>query len=254
LEKLLIVSMWLVFVLLLVYTAFTRIHPVWIKKNNGTIRKTWYLIFILGCLIFITINPHSLLSEWKNYLVVFVAFIIVDSMLFLNLYFSQIGGQQLSQAEQAVDVTQDTLDQTKRKLANLADVLNSFAFPQYTLTEEEYIQDFEDFIFQYAVKESLSVDVLPYATEEEKSQAVEGTPEKKVHRILDLRRTYYHPTDKLMLQPFEIHQKEYVVRVSAGEDSKVTDTDAQVINTLYVVYSMMVGNQDNEGGGNDANE
>ncbi len=139
--------------------------PLHIKNHNRTIRKVWYLLFVAGCLVYITAHPNSLFTDWKHYLVVFVAFIIVDSMVFLNLYFSKLGGHELQQTEQAVSLTQESLDETKRKMANMSTVLNSYPFPEYNDSEEEYIQDFEDLLNMYAANESLVVDLLPYQTD-----------------------------------------------------------------------------------------
>ncbi|MFC4618898.1 type II toxin-antitoxin system SpoIISA family toxin [Camelliibacillus cellulosilyticus] len=245
---LLIVVIWLVFALLAIYTGFAWVKPNALK-NRHAIRKTWYLIFIFGCLIYISYDPPSLFNDWKSYLIVFVVFIIVDSMVFLNLYFSNIGGQQLEQTEQAVCATQESLDETKRKMGNLSNVLNSFAFPEYNDNEEEYIQDFEDLLNRYAAEEALVVDLLPYTNDEEKKQALEGTPENKARRLLSLRRTYYSSKDTLMLHPVILHDKEYVARVSTLGDNKVTEVDAQVINIFLVVYTLTVKDTCHKGGG-----
>ncbi|GGH87941.1 stage II sporulation protein SA [Pullulanibacillus pueri] len=248
-ETFFIIAMWLVFILLALYILFSWIRPNWIKNHNSTLRKTWYLLFILGCLIYISAEPQSVFSHWEEFLTIFIAFIIVDSMVFLNLYFSKIGGQQLDRTEQAVSLTQESLDETKRKMEMMSNVLNSFAFPEYNESEEEYVQDFEDFLNQYAAEESLVIDLLPYTTDEEQSQALEGTPEKKVQRLLQLRRTFYDSKDKLMLHPVRLYEKEYVARVTGLDQIKVTDVDAQVINIFLVVYSLIVKSKDNEGGG-----
>lgn len=202
----------------------------------------------MGCLIYISKHPNSLFTSWINFLIIFVAFIIVDSMVFLNLYFSKLGGHELQQTEQAVSLTQESLDETKRKMANMSTVLNSYAFPEYNESEEEYIQDFEDLLNTYAFKESLTIDLLPYQTEEERDLVLEDTQKKKVKRVLNLRRTFYNPKDSLMLHPLEIIGKDYVAKVTTQAENKVTEVDAQVINIFLVVYSLTVKDISNQGG------
>jgi len=245
-----IYATWVVFALLVAYTYLSWKKPLLVEKHNRTARKAWYLIFVMGCLVYISKHPNSLFTDWKNYLVLFVAFIIVDSMVFLNLYFSKLGGNEL-QTEQAVSETQESLDETKRKMENMSTVLNSYAFPEYNDTEEEYIQDFEDLLNMYAASESLVVDLLPFQTNEEQEAVLEDTPKKKVSRLLKLRRTFYDSKDNLMLHPLVIIGKDYVAKVTTQGNNKVTDVDAQVINILLVVYSLTVKDRINQGGDED---
>lgn len=243
-----IIATWAVFALLVAYTFFSWKQPLLMKNHNRTIRKIWYLIFIMGCLVYVSKHPNSLFTDWKNYLVIFVAFIIVDSMVFLNLYFSKLGGHELQQTEQAVSLTQESLDETKRKMANMSSVLNSYPFPEYNDSIEEHIQDFEDLLNTYAANESLVVDLLPYQTVAEQAAVLVDTPKEKVKRLLNLRRTFYNSKDSMMLHPLIILGIDYVAKVTTQGDNKVTEVDAQVINILLVVYSLTVKDNSTQGG------
>lgn len=90
-----------------------------IEKYNSGIGNIWYLFFLFGCLLYITWHPDSLFNHWKYYLIVLVTFIILDSLVFLNLHVSKIGGNEMQQTKRVSGLTQGFLDQTKNKMSNL---------------------------------------------------------------------------------------------------------------------------------------
>ncbi len=51
-----------------------------------------------------------------------------------------------------------------------------------------------------------------------------------------------------MLHPLVIIGKEYVAKVTAQGDNKITEVDAQVINIFLVVYSLTVKDNSTQGG------
>ena len=251
LEKFFVVSLWVVFGLLASYTFLSWKKENWVK-NTDVIRKTWYLLYVLGCLIYLTKHPHSLFDDWKNYVIVLVAFIVIDSMVFLNLYFVKLGGHELKKTEKQVDRTQQFLDLTNNKVQNMEKVLNTYAYPSYTTSREAYIQELEEFFKTYADLESLHVDLLPYKSELEKNEVLADTPKAKakVARLLGLRRTYYSSKDNLMLLPLVVQGDDYVAKVTTtSETVDIIDTDANIFNILLMVYLLAVkGNNDDEDG------
>lgn len=101
-----IVGIWIVFALLCLYVYFSGKEGR-LEDYTGVVGKYWYLILILGFLVFITKNDiGTLFTHWKAYLIVLVVFIIIDSLLFLELHFTKIGGQALKSAKVQVGVTE----------------------------------------------------------------------------------------------------------------------------------------------------
>nr|WP_180994142.1 type II toxin-antitoxin system SpoIISA family toxin [Bacillus sp. Marseille-P3661] len=139
-EVFIIIGLWFVFALLALYTFLSWKNPD-IVKERDTIRKTWYLIFVLGCLIYLSNEPNSLFTDLKNYLIVLVSFISVDSLVFFNLYFSKLGGHELKMTEKQIDATQRYLDLTNNKIGNMQIVLNTYEYPSYTRSKEEYVRN-----------------------------------------------------------------------------------------------------------------
>ncbi|SDZ68231.1 Toxin SpoIISA, type II toxin-antitoxin system [Evansella caseinilytica] len=59
-----ITGMWMVFILLCLYTYFSR-KEEFEEKHKNSVRKIWYLIYILGSMIYLTKNPNYLMINWK---------------------------------------------------------------------------------------------------------------------------------------------------------------------------------------------
>ncbi|RLL48275.1 hypothetical protein D8M04_03100 [Oceanobacillus piezotolerans] len=239
-ENFMLAGVWIVFLLLIIYTTLS-----WFKKdivsNVDNIRKVWYLILILGCLIYLTNEPISLFTNWKNYLIVLVVFLIVDSLVFLNLYIVKLGGHELKVREKQVDETQGFLNVTNQKVNNMEKVVNSYEYPKYTRSKEEYVQGLENFFNEYAMLELLNIDILPYRTEKEKEIVLENTPKGKVERVLSINKAYYSSKDNLMLMPLWVMDEDYVAKVSTNsEEVGIYDVDVNIINMLLMVYTLAV--------------
>jgi stage II sporulation protein SA len=246
----LILGSWVVFILLIIYTVLSGLDKE-IIKDTDTIRKVWYLFFLFGCLVYMTFNPSSLFVEWKNYLITLIGFVIIDSLLFLNLYFSKFGGHELNSTKKQIDITEMHLDLTKYKIYNMEKVLNLYDYPSYTSNRDEYVQELENFFNEYAKLEQLYVDLLPYNTNAERDFINKEVPRAKVERKLKLRETYYSPNDKYMVVPLWILEEDYVAKVSTlSEDVKVYDIDVNVINMMLMVYILAIEGsiKSNEGG------
>jgi len=242
------IAILVVFLLLGIYTIFAWVKPELTIKYNRAIRKTWYLLLIYGCSIYIAYDPDSLFSDWKSYIIVFVVFVVIDSMLFLTLYFSKFGNHELQPEETSIQ-TQTTLNETRKKIKSLSSVLNEHGFPGYNENEEELIQGLKELLNKYAEQESLVVELFPFETESE-IEIILGTQpkkskKKKILKKITENRTYYDSKDKLMIHPLTILNKRYVAKVTARNFNNVSDIDAHIINILYLVYYLAVDYRQN---------
>jgi tRNA nucleotidyltransferase/poly(A) polymerase len=154
--------------------------------------------------------------------------------------------------EKQVDVTQHYLDLTNKKVHNMEKVLNTYEYPSYTRSKEEYVQELDNFFNMYGELEFIRVDVLPYRSEEEIELVLEDMSKvkSKVKRLLNLRLTYYSSKDSMMLMPIWVLNENYVAKVTTmREDIKINDIDANIINMFLMVYTLAVKvNIDDEGG------
>ncbi len=161
LEIILIIGMWFVFVLLFTYTILYSLKVKFIGRND-TLRKFWYIIYLLGLSVTITISPLSLFVNWQKYLIVLVVFVFIDSFIFLNLHFSKLGGQELRErSSELIDETDNKLRSIVKKLENMEGVLNSYDYPRYNGNKELYILDMKEFFERYCKNEGLKVEFYP---------------------------------------------------------------------------------------------
>lgn len=247
----LIVGIWIVFALLCLFVYFSGKEGR-LEDYTGVVRKYWYLILILGFLVFITKNDiGTLFTHWKEYLIVLVVFIIIDSLLFLELHFTKIGGQELKSAKVQVGVTQVELESVERKVGLIPIVLTKFEFLLYTLDRELYVSQLEDFLNNYASEEGLIIDLLPYETEDEKGRVLDnlGRSQDRAKRFLMQNRSISLEKEALVLYPFRLYDHDYVVQIQTkNADSKVTDVDGTVITTLIMTYDLTVVKNNKESG------
>lgn len=190
-------------------------------------------------------------TDWKDYLIILVVFIIIDSLLFLELHFTKLGGQELKSAKVQVGVTQEVLDSAERKTGLVPSILISFEFMSYNKDKEEYIFQLAELLKRYATAENLMIDLLPYGTKEEQEEILDnlGRSKNRAKRFLSQQSSLTLPKDNLALYPFRLLDYNYVVQIQTiGEDDKVTKVDGTAITTLIVAYNLTVNENNIESG------
>ncbi|SDZ68229.1 Toxin SpoIISA, type II toxin-antitoxin system [Evansella caseinilytica] len=176
-------------------------------------------------------------------LILLIVFVIIDSLFFLNLYISKLGGQELQSTITQVGVTQKELDATRRKMAHVPQILICFNFPLYNVSKDAYIDNMERLLKEYAQKESLVIDLIPFGTKKEREAFLDtmGTNKDKVRRFLRHKNSFTSSKDNLALYPFEILDYPYVVQVQTTDDKlKITEDDGNAITTLIIAYCLAI--------------
>lgn len=246
-----IIGTWFVFILLCFFVFISGSEGK-LDVYTNVFRKIWYLIFIFGFLVYITKNGVDLLFyDWEKFLIILVVFIVIDALLFLELHFIKLGGQELKSARVQVGVTQEELDAAERKAERVANILISFEFIMYNLDNKKYITQLERLLSRYAKEENLVVDLLPFETimEQEKVLANLAKERSKVSNFLSKHNSISLRSDSLALYPFKLLNYGYVVRLQTlDDDDKITKVDGTVITTLIVAYNLTVNDNTRESG------
>lgn len=138
LEVWFVVCLWIVLVVLAALTFLLSTKESF-RKYKDTIRRAWYIVFLVGALINLTEEPSSLIDNWINYLIVLIVFIIIDYLLLLNVYISKFSGNEFSAVEEQVVETQEMVDISYEKVRVMKNVLNTYAHLEGTNDKNEYI-------------------------------------------------------------------------------------------------------------------
>ena len=242
-ELFMIIGLWLLFIFLCIYAVLS-----WRKVNfegefTPFFRKIWYLILIAGSLIVLTKDQMAIFTEWENFVIALVAFIIIDALLFLNLYVSKLAGHELTSTKVQVGVTQKELDDSISKSSRIPAILISYEFPMYTDNKEEYINQLESLLRTYGKAESFEISLLPYGTEDEQAYLLEslGNYKNRAERHLKRFTSLSLKKDTVALYPFMILDYPYVVLVESEDDeNKISEVDGTAITSLVITYNLAV--------------
>ncbi|MBR8645163.1 type II toxin-antitoxin system SpoIISA family toxin [[Brevibacterium] frigoritolerans] len=132
------------------------------------------MIFILGALIYWNFYPMSIFNEWENFLIMAIVFILIDMFVFLSMYISKIGDNELSYAKKAVAESDKLLTDNREKVKNMFHLLKKEGIPEYYQTNKEYLAYLSILLQAYAAKEGMNVKILPFKTEQDKLSVING--------------------------------------------------------------------------------
>ena len=235
------VFVWVVFIALLAYVILSWKYKDKVSKRIEAIRKTWYIIFILGALIYWNFYPMSIFNEWKNFLIMAIVFILIDMFVFLSMYISKIGDNELSYATKAVAESDKLLTDNREKVKNMFHLLKKEGIPEYYQTNKEYLAYLSILLQAYAAKEGMNVKILPFKTEQDKQLVINGHPNlngSTIRATLEREDTYYNDEEKMALQPVSILMEPFILDVKS--ESFVSEVDCLLIALLIMMFDMVI--------------
>ncbi|AZB42727.1 stage II sporulation protein SA [Bacillus sp. FJAT-42376] len=230
---------WLVIFMLVFYGVSHWIWEEKVKKASESIRKTWYLLYLLGAVIFWTIHPDSLFTEWKNYLIVFTVFILVDAFLFLGMYIKKLGVNELERHTEVLEENARLVQENNHRLKTFASLLQNVSINLYQGGLTEYMLGLNELIDSFAKKNDLSSSFHSFDTDEEKEQLL-GVIERKgsIRSALERNEIVYRPEEKSALIPIEIQSVTFVLKIKASAD-EINEADCLLFLSLIHMYDII---------------
>ncbi|KON88321.1 stage II sporulation protein SA [Sporosarcina globispora] len=211
-----------------------------VKERMFAIRKTWYILYVVGAVIYWTKEPVSIFTDWLNYLIVAIIFALVDAFIFLGSYLKRVGNNELAtDTMELLEENNDLLNSQMNKLKSFQYLLKNEPIDIYYGEKEAYIAGIEKLLADYAEKVDMKASLCKYTTQEDKDYLLEHYPDKAlIHSRLGRKEVYYDADEKLALIPFSILEDDYVIKLTS--DDFVTEFDYLLFTSLISIYDLML--------------
>ncbi len=121
------IMVWTMAAALILYVYASWRYEAKVKEKMFAIRKTWYLLFVVGAMVYWTYDPESLFAAWRQYLIVAVCFALIDAFIFLSAYIKKLAGNELETD------TREILEENNEMLHSYLEKLKTY---QYLLKNE----------------------------------------------------------------------------------------------------------------------
>ncbi|WP_406621734.1 type II toxin-antitoxin system SpoIISA family toxin [Bacillus atrophaeus] len=221
------------------------VYAVWrfeakVKEKMFAIRKTWYLFFVIGAMVYWTYDPSSLFREWMNYLIVAVSFALIDAFIFLSAYVKKLAGNELeTDTREILEENNEMLHVYLDKLKTYQYLLKNEPIHVYYGSIEAYAEGIDKLLKTYADKMNLTASLCEYSTQLEKDRLTEHMDDAfEVQSRLDRKDVYYDQHGKLALIPFTVQTRNYVIKLAS--DSIVTEFDYLLFTSLTSIYDLVL--------------
>ncbi|WP_035329962.1 type II toxin-antitoxin system SpoIISA family toxin [Cytobacillus firmus] len=234
------IAVWIIVACLGFYVISVWLWEKKVKEKMSVIRKTWYILYVLGAVIYWTNEPESIFNHWQNYLIVAIIFALVDAFVFLGSYLKRVGNNELAtDTRDLLEENSDLLNSHMNKLKSFQYLLKNEPIDIYYGNEEAYLAGIEKLLADFADKVDMRTSLCKYTTQEEKDHLLEHYTDKAlIHSRLDRREVYYDAEEKLALIPFSIFEEDYVIKVTS--DQFVTEFDYLLFTSLISIYDLML--------------
>ncbi|MEH6986448.1 type II toxin-antitoxin system SpoIISA family toxin [Cytobacillus firmus] len=234
------VSVWMIVACLGFYVISVWLWEKKVKERMPVIRKTWYILYVLGAVVYWSTKPDSIFANWQNYLIVAVIFALVDAFVFLGSYLKRVGNNELAtDTRELLEENSDLLNSQMNKLKSFQYLLKNEPIDIYFGNKEAYLAGIEKLLADFAEKVDMKIALCKYTAKEEKDFLLEHYTDKAlIHSRLDRREVYYDAEEKLALIPFSILEDDYVIKLTS--DQFVTEFDYLLFTSLISIYDLML--------------
>ncbi|KIL45359.1 type II toxin-antitoxin system SpoIISA family toxin [Jeotgalibacillus soli] len=236
------IFVWAIFIGLVSYVFVFWKYEEKVNDKLPAIRKIWYLLFILGSLVFWSFEPASIFTHWVHYFIVAVFFTMVDGFVFLSLYLRKFGGGELEAATQkTVERSHELIKDHIDKIKNVLFVLNRSDQFEKSSTHSQYLSGLQSVLQAYAEQEKLTIELFPFSSREDRKQLLAGVKNHQLLRSkLHRAEIYYHEEDHAAYYPIGILTGKYVVKITSS--SYVSEVDCALIGILLASYDWAMQN------------
>ena len=227
---------WLCFAGLVIYTYLYGKNEEKMDAKVFLIRKIWYLVYLFGALVYWTIHPASIFTDFKNYAITALIFAAIDGFIFLNMYFRKAGKYELERFTKTVSANESLIQDNLLMAKNMLDILNDEGIVGYYGSKEGYLLGLKEVLSSYAEKADMSVNILPFTTPLEKDQALYRYKNPgSVRAKLDRLETVYHVDGNDALHPIYLfHDELYLLKISGSR--AITEMDCILFVIMAHVY------------------
>ncbi|OIR62899.1 stage II sporulation protein SA [Bacillus sp. FMQ74] len=211
-----------------------------VKEKMSAIRKTWYLLFVLGAMVYWTYEPTSLFTHWERYLIVAVSFALIDAFIFLSAYVKKLAGSELeTDTREILEENNEMLHMYLNRLKTYQYLLKNEPIHVYYGSIDAYAEGIDKLLKTYADKMNLTASLCQYSKQADKDRLTEHMDDPAdVQTRLDRKDVYYDQYGKMVLIPFTIETKNYVIKLTS--DSIVTEFDYLLFTSLTSIYDLVL--------------
>ncbi|NPC92258.1 type II toxin-antitoxin system SpoIISA family toxin [Bacillus sp. WMMC1349] len=239
-------SVWFIVLALTLYVLAVWRFEKKLKEKTAAIRKTWYLLYVIGAVLYWTVHPESLFTNWLYYLIVAVFFTLTDAFIFLNAYFKRIGSNELAvDTRILLEENNDLLHIYQNRLKTFQYLLKNEPIHIYYGDVEAYAEGIDKLITQFAEKMNISAALCEYNSEESKDHLLEHMEDRfAAQEKLDRKDVYYEENGTMILIPFSIHDFDYVMKLTS--EDLVTEFDYLLFTSLTSIYDLLLPNEEED--------
>ena len=153
------IFVWSIFAALVSYVILSWRYQEQIRSKIEVIRKTWYLLFVLGAIIYWSMYLTIFLLIGIINLIIALVFVLIDMFVFLSMYFTKIGDNELSFASRRLK-SDELITDNREKLKNMFQLLKKEGIPKYYQTDSEYLAYLGILLQAYVEKDGMNVQIL----------------------------------------------------------------------------------------------
>ncbi|WBY47100.1 type II toxin-antitoxin system SpoIISA family toxin [Bacillus velezensis] len=234
------IMVWTMAAALILYVYASWRYEAKVKEKMFAIRKTWYLLFVLGSMVYWTYDPESLFAAWRQYLIVAVCFALIDAFIFLSAYIKKLAGNELeTDTREILEENNEMLHSYLEKLKTYQYLLKNEPIHVYYGSTEAYAEGISRLLAAYAEKMNVTASLCDYSGQSDKDRLTEHMPDAAdVQSRLNRKDVYYDQKGRLVLIPFTVQNRHYVIKLTS--ENLLTEFDYLLFTSLTSIYDLML--------------
>ena len=223
------IMVWTMAAALILYVYASWRYEAKVKEKMFAIRKTWYLLFVVGAMVYWTYDPESLFAAWRQYLIVAVCFALIDAFIFLSAYIKKLAGNELeTDTREILEENNEMLHSYLEKLKTYQYLLKNEPIHVYYGSTEAYAEGISRLLAAYGEKMNVTASLCEYSAQSDKDRLPE-------HNRKDV---YYDQKGRLVLIPFTVQDRHYVIKLTS--ENLLTEFDYLLFTSLTSIYDLML--------------
>ncbi|ASS61421.1 Stage II sporulation protein SA [Bacillus velezensis] len=212
------IMVWTMAAALILYVYASWRYEAKVKEKMFAIRKTWYLLFVVGAMVYWTYDPESLFAAWRQYLA---------------------GNELETDTREILEENNEMLHSYLEKLKTYQYLLKNEPIHVYYGSTEAYAEGISRLLAAYGEKMNVTASLCDYSAQSDKDRLTEHMPDAAdVQSRLNRKDVYYDQKGRLVLIPFTVQNRHYVIKLTS--ENLLTEFDYLLFTSLTSIYDLML--------------
>lgn len=232
---------WIVFIIMIGVFILFAWRKTTINNNIQVIRKLFFLLVFGGALVYWSMDPDVLFTDWRHYVIILGIYLVIDIFFLLGYTITKFGAAKVEPYAKTIEENAKVTFALRKKTKSAFQTVDGVKTLFFN-TELEYLGGLRDFLNGYARTQQFVITIFPFDDGKDKDEFYSVFNRRERNQVIEQLRddgVFFSEKGDRAFREFSLFGHKYILDIDAeAEGAYVEEADIFLLDTLILVHDM----------------